>query len=872
MDECVDEIDEDRLPNAAALMHPAGESNLESWNLADIDPDMVGKLGPSMTASQEGGQNSVKADAPPRSNTNPPPASAGGGGGGAASGGGGSGGGKRKPPPSASNSGEEGGKDEDEPREKKKKTGEDKEAAKSMPSGDTAAREKQLSKMKVADLKELLRQNALKLSGKKAELVQRILKFEASGLATPASSEAEAPDAGGGAADAVQEGKEEGEEKSTQDSGASQQGMLTDYNPAEEAGWAEGEAVPFVHLAATLDTISATRKRLEIQAILTNALRSVLLLSPPDLVPFVYITLSRVAPSYEGLELGVGDSVLLQAVALASGAEQKRIKEEYKKTGDLGLVAGARTGRQQTLLPVEPLTLRSVFHAMKTVAATSGKDAVKTRVGIISGLLVAATSSEAKWIVRALQGKLRVGLQEPTVIVALATAVVMNPPKATGQVVPEPEQRKEVCAAAAEALKAALAQLPCYDKVLAVLQEHPYTELARLCPLTPGVPVKAMLAHPSKGVEEVMERFGNRSITCEFKYDGERAQVHVLPDSTVKIFSRNSEDSTGKFPDLVEGMKAATAPHVESMVIDCEVVAWNASSDQLLPFQILSTRARKNVVAADIKVKVRVFAFDLLFLNGQPLLRKPLRERREMLRAAIRETETVTFVTSQDTNDPEVLQEFMQEAIGEGCEGLMVKSLEGEVAGYEPDKRSREWLKVKKDYIQGMADSLDLVLVAGWRGQGKRTGLYGAFLLASFNPAKGQFETVCRLGTGFSDAQLSNFSRDLAPLVLPSPSPDVVAPTGPDQPDVWFEPKLVFEVEAADLSLSPRHTAGLGLEHPSRGIALRFPRFLRVREDKTADSATQSQQVVDMYRRQASLSPTAQRPRGSASASEPDSE
>jgi len=298
------------------------------------------------------------------------------------------------------------------------------------------------------------------------------------------------------------------------------------------------------------------------------------------------------------------------------------------------------------------------------------------------------------------------------------------------------------------------------------------------------------------------------------------------------------------------------------------VVAFNESSSQILPFQTLSTRARKNVELSDIKVPVRVFAFDLLYADGRSLIKLPLNERREILKTVLKETNKVSYVTYQDTTDPEDVQEFLVEAVEEGCEGLMVKGLDGATAVYEPDKRSREWLKVKKDYIKGMADTLDLVLVAAWRGKGKRTGVFGAFLLACYNPDKGQYESVCRLGTGFSDQALADFAESLGPLALSTPPPDIVSQAGPKQPDVWFDPKMVWEVEAADLSISPVHMAGAGIEHPSRGIALRFPRFLRVRDDKDAESATQTSQVLEMYRKQASLSPAAQKPRDSDSAND----
>lgn len=213
------------------------------------------------------------------------------------------------------------------------------------------------------------------------------------------------------------------------DSSDSKAAMIyNDFDPEAGHEWVDGDAVPFAHLAATLDAVQATSKRLEITAIMTNALRRVVVKSPGDVVAMVHITLGRVAPAHEGLELGVGDGVLIQAIAKTMGVEDKRIKEEYKKTGDLGMVAAGAKGKQTTLARPKPLTVAAVFAALEACAAVQGKDSVKVRRDIICGLLMATRQNEALWIIRVLQGKLRVGLAEPTVITALANAIVLNPP------------------------------------------------------------------------------------------------------------------------------------------------------------------------------------------------------------------------------------------------------------------------------------------------------------------------------------------------------------------------------------------------------------------------------------------------------------
>ncbi|KAL1836397.1 hypothetical protein VTK73DRAFT_5073 [Phialemonium thermophilum] len=270
------------------------------------------------------------------------------------------------------------------------------------------------------------------------------------------------------------------------------------------------------------------------------------------------------------------------------------------------------------------------------------------------------------------------------------------------------------------------------------------------------------------------------------------------------------------------------------------------------------TRKRKDVRIEDVKVKVCVFAFDLLYLNGQPIVRRPLRERRELLRQSFAPVEgEFAFATSMDSRELDDIQQFLDESVKASCEGLMVKMLDGAESGYEPSKRSRNWLKIKKDYLSGIGDSLDLVVIGAYYGKGKRTSVYGAFLLACYNPTTETYETVCNIGTGFSEAVLEELHAALSAIAIERPKPFYAhGGGGPHQPDVWFEPRFVWEVKTADLTLSPRYKAGCGEgvdPAGGKGISLRFPRFLRVRDDKKPDEATTSRQVAEMYRKQESV-------------------
>ncbi|KZT50475.1 DNA ligase I [Calocera cornea HHB12733] len=636
----------------------------------------------------------------------------------------------------------------------------------------------------------------------------------------------------------------------------------TDGFVAKQRHWQAGQPVPYASLVATFTQIEATSKRTEITTHLTAFFLLVIRLSPQELLKTVYLCINRLCPDYVGLELGIGESILEKAIAESTGRSLAKIKADLRKEGDLGLVAMMSRNTQPTMFKPKPLTVSSVFGKLTEIAKVAGNSSQSKKIGIIKSLLAASVDTEAKFIIRSLEGKLRIRLAERTVLVAVAWAMVLRD---LGPKMRSKEQLTIELEEGANVVKSVYSELPSYEHVIPALLEGGIVGLRERCKLTPGIPLKPMLAKPTKAIGEVLDRFEGKQFTCEYKYDGERAQVHRSEDGSVKIFSRNSEDMSAKYPDIIEQLPKVSCimyiplglchgnqciqADTSSFVLDAEAVAVERDTGKLLPFQELSRRKRKDVKAEDVQVKVCLFAFDLLYLNGQPLLHTDLASRRQLLHKSFQPIAgEFSFAQSSDGSSTEEIQAFLDQSVKDGCEGLMVKMLESDASFYEPSRRSVNWLKLKKDYLSGIGDSLDLVVVGAYHGHGKRTAVYGAFLLACYDSESEQFQVICKIGTGFSDEALQHHYTLLRESEIDVMRSDIAA--GQAKPDVWFTPKVVWEVLAADLSLSPVYTAAQGLVE-ERGISLRFPRFIRVRDDKAPEDATSPEQIAEMYEKQA---------------------
>ncbi|MEM1695697.1 MAG: ATP-dependent DNA ligase [Desulfurococcaceae archaeon] len=589
--------------------------------------------------------------------------------------------------------------------------------------------------------------------------------------------------------------------------------------------------MPLRILVDTMERIELITARTQMVAYLVTLFKQ----TPPSIVDkVVYMIQGRLWPDWKKMpELGLGEKLLIKAIALASNTSEREVEQLAKNLGDLGKAAESLKQRlmtkQTTTLfsfaskqQVE-LTVLTVYNTLVKIALTQGEGSKDLKIRLTAGLLRDASPKEAKFIVRFIEGKLRVGIGDATIMDALASAYGGG---AYARAIIE----------RAYNLRADLGE------VARILAEKGLEELRRIKPEV-GVPIRPMLAERLSDPKEILAKVGGECFV-EYKYDGERAQIH-RKGGNVWIYSRRLEDITHQYPDVVQ--RVLESIEANEAIVEGEIVAYDPETGELKPFQELMHRKRKHDVHVAIReYPVKVFLFDLLYLNGEDYTVKPLQERRAALEKIVKETDDLLVAKYIRTSNVEELEKFFLQAISEGAEGVMVKALHRD-AVYQAGARGWLWIKYKRDYKSEMADTVDLVVVGAFYGRGRRGGKFGALLMAAYNPEEDVFETVCKVGSGFKDEDLDRLPEILKPYIRDRKHPRVVAEM---EPDVWVEPALVAEIIGAELTLSPIHTCAKGTVKPDAGISIRFPRFIRWRPDKKPEDATTSQELVEMYRRQ----------------------
>jgi DNA ligase-1 len=480
--------------------------------------------------------------------------------------------------------------------------------------------------------------------------------------------------------------------------------------------------------------------------------------------------------------------------------------------------------KKQVTFQQQPLTVQKVYDTLDRMAKASGSGAIDSKTALLAGLLAAATPKEAKYIMRTVTGNLRLGIADMTVLDALAIAFGGG---------------KE----ARELVERAYSISSDLGRVAKVVAEKGLEGIKEF-EVSIGEPIRPMLAERLSSPEEILEKLGGKCV-AEYKYDGERIQAHKKLNS-VTLFSRRLESISEQYPDVVNLVKQNV--NAKEAVLEGECVAVDVDTGEMLPFQELMHRRRKYEIKRAIEeYPVSLFMFDALYVDKRDLTQKPYLVRRKALEKVVKQTNRVQIAKSITTSDPKELEKFFLEAIENGCEGLVCKSVADDSV-YQAGARGWLWIKYKRDYKSEMRDTVDLVVVGGFHGRGKRAGTYGALLLASYNPDIDVFETVTKCGTGFTDADLAKLPEMLKKHIIAHKHSRVQSLL---KADVWFEPALVLEILGAEITLSPIHTCSMDSVRKGSGLAIRFPRFTgKYRDDKSAEDATTSAEILEMYNSQ----------------------
>ncbi|MGA2309621.1 MAG: ATP-dependent DNA ligase [Candidatus Bathyarchaeia archaeon] len=575
-------------------------------------------------------------------------------------------------------------------------------------------------------------------------------------------------------------------------------------------------------IADAYEKIEATSKRLEMTDLLVDLLRN----TPKELIGKVaYLTQGRIHPDFVSIEIGVAEKSAIKALVRASGRKETDIEDDIKRTGDIGETAQKFLGsKRQVTFFQEPLTVQKVYETLDKMAGTSGSGAVDLKLSLLAGLLAAATPKEAKYVMRTATGNLRLGIADMTVLDALAIAYGGG--KDTRELV---ERAYNICSDLGRVAETIARQ---------------GIEGIKGFRVSIGEPIRPMLAERLSSPEEILEKLGGKCI-AEYKYDGERLQAHKKGER-VTLYSRRLENISSQYPDAVELFKKQVK--AREAILECECVAVDPDTGEMRPFQELMHRRRKYGIEKAIEdYPVSLFFFELLYVDGKDLTFEAYPARRKVLEKVIEKSDRTRITNYVIAKDAGELEKFFQEAIENGCEGLVCKAV-GKDSVYQAGARGWLWIKYKRDYKSEMTDTVDLIVVGAFHGRGKRAGAYGALLLAAYNSQNDTFETVTKCGTGFTDEDLAKLPKMLEKHVVQRKHPRVNSML---EADVWFEPRVVIEILGAEITLSPIHTCAMDSIRKGSGLAIRFPRFTgNYRVDKAAEDATTANEVVEMYHKQ----------------------
>jgi len=583
----------------------------------------------------------------------------------------------------------------------------------------------------------------------------------------------------------------------------------------------------FSRLVQAFEKLEKTSSRNAMVDTLANVLKDA---TVEDIDKACYFALGEIAAGYQNVQLGIADEIAKSAIALAADIDKEKVEEKMRETGDLGevayeLVKHTERKFEEFFRFTEELSVQDVHRGFMKIATASGPGSQETKKKTLAAMLAGASPGEKRYVMRLATGEMRLGVGDMTLLDALATTFLGSK-----------EKRSD--------LEHAYNISSDIGHVAKTLTKSGLKGVRRIR-VALNRPIRPMLAQRVSEMSEIMEKIGSEVVAVEEKYDGERIQAHK-DGKEVRLFSRRLTDVTDQFPEVVENVRK----HVkaEKAILDGEVVAYDFDRETFYPFQKLMQRRRKyNVEEFSKKIPVKYMLFDVLYINGKSYMRRSYPERRRKLTRIAKNRKYIAVTNRLTTSELDDIDEFFQDCIERGLEGVVCKSCSND-SYYRAGAREWMWIKWKLSYASALSDTLDLVVVGAYAGKGKRGGTYGALLCAAYNHVEDVFQTVCKLGTGFTDKQLEGLPAKLRDAKS-NKIPARVAVTKDMSPDYWFTPEYVLEVRGSEITESPAHTCNWNPKEKS-GLALRFPRFERWRPQKSPEQATKVQEIVEIFSKQ----------------------
>ncbi len=581
----------------------------------------------------------------------------------------------------------------------------------------------------------------------------------------------------------------------------------------------------FSELSEYYERLESVSSRLKMVEILSEALAKI---DVKEIQQAIYITQGILLPPFEGLELGVAEKLVEEAIAISTGYKKEDVEREYKKSGDMGIAVQLMKSKTRLRrISSKKYTISETYEKVRKIAETGGEGSKDRKIAMLADMIGSADPIEAKYTVRYLLGQLRLGVGDSTIIEALSV-------RETGErkFKADIEKAYNLCNDLGLVAKELVAKGP---KAVANFK------------VTLFKPVRPALAERLPTVEQILERMHGIA-AVEQKYDGFRVQVHK-DGSKIRLFSRRLENTTEMFPDIVRAVREEVK--AERIIFEGEALAFNESTSEYLPFQETIQRKRKHDIEKKAEeLPLHMFAFDILYLENRDMLSEPYEKRREALERIFKTGRFVTPTVKIVTKSAKELESFFEKSVENGLEGIIAKDLK---APYIAGARKFSWIKLKRSYKGELSDTLDLVIVGYFLGRGGRAEFkFGGLLCATYNNKSDMFETISRIGTGFTEQQMQELKETLDKIKSrnrPARIDSLVVP------DFWVQPKYVVTINADEITRSPMHTCGRSKDEAGieTGYALRFPRLVgpkAIREDKGPEEATTTHEVIEMFKNQ----------------------